>query len=390
MPPNPAAYRNGGDGSQGGAAGAFASTIPYDPAAAYPAGTGSLNDVTAPNGVGTRAFSPPAPNGTPYPANGVAPLASLPPAMPPLPPQQQNPVQQQATNGSAATQSQYTGPQSPQPTPASTPVQPTTGLAQFAAAPVQPTVAPQQALAQPLPPQQLPFHQASPQPGPALQAATQQAPLQQVLAQQVTGHPTVPLLPAAPAISPGASTTPDAPAAPPATATPVSPALPAAAAALVSLPAPPAAAPAPAVPAPAAAPSPVSAPEPLSAAASVTTSAAHETTGPLPIFGAQGQKSGSAVRGRRAARKPRLAMSAVFADLVDMADVPRSAYAVDEEVTGAMCLFKTDGGYEVFSCAEDARHEVRFFEDEEAAYFYLFGVLAAEALRSGRLAPKRG
>jgi len=98
----------------------------------------------------------------------------------------------------------------------------------------------------------------------------------------------------------------------------------------------------------------------------------------------------SAVRGRRAARKPRLAMSAVFADLVDMADIPRSAYAVDEEVTGAMCLFKTEGGYEVFSCAEDARHEVRFFEDEEAAYFYLFGVLTADALRNGRLNPRRG
>jgi hypothetical protein len=96
-----------------------------------------------------------------------------------------------------------------------------------------------------------------------------------------------------------------------------------------------------------------------------------------------------AVRGRRAARKPRLAMSAIFADLVDMADIPRSAYAVDEEITGAMCLFKTDGGYEVFSCAEDARHEVRFFEEEEAAYFYLFGVLAAEALRNGRLSPRR-
>jgi hypothetical protein len=100
-------------------------------------------------------------------------------------------------------------------------------------------------------------------------------------------------------------------------------------------------------------------------------------------------KPGGAVRGRRAARKPRLAMSAVFADLVDMADIPRSAYAVDEEVTGAMCLFKTEGGYEVFSCAEDARHEVRFFEDEEAAYFYLFGVLAAEALRNGRLSANR-
>jgi len=101
-------------------------------------------------------------------------------------------------------------------------------------------------------------------------------------------------------------------------------------------------------------------------------------------------KLSGAVRGRRAARKPRLAMSSIFADLVDMADISRSAYAVDEEVTGAMCLFKTDGGYEVFSCAEDARHEVRFFEEEEAAYFYLFGVLAAEALRNGRLTPRRG
>ena len=109
----------------------------------------------------------------------------------------------------------------------------------------------------------------------------------------------------------------------------------------------------------------------------------------LTAVGALGKITG-AVRGRRAARKPRLAMSAIFADLVDMADIPRTAYAVDEEITGAMCLFKTDGGYEVFSCAEDARREVRFFEEEEAAYFYLFGVLAAEALRNGRLGPRRG
>jgi hypothetical protein len=108
-----------------------------------------------------------------------------------------------------------------------------------------------------------------------------------------------------------------------------------------------------------------------------------------PVTAGTLSKLTGAVRGRRAARKPRLAMSAIFADLVDMADIPRSAYAVDEEITGAMCLFKTDGGYEVFSCAEDARHEVRFFEEEEAAYFYLFGVLAAEALRNGRLSPRR-
>ena len=142
--------------------------------------------------------------------------------------------------------------------------------------------------------------------------------------------------------------------------------------------------PLPATPMPAPAPSPT--PTPASAQSPVDQSPRPAPAGPLSrLTGAA-----SAVRGRRAARKPRLAMSAIFADLVDMADVPRSSYAVDEEVTGAMCLFKTDGGYEVFSCAEDARHEVRFFEDEEAAYFYLFGVLAAEALRNGRLTPRRG
>ncbi|SRR6266571_613369 len=61
--------------------------------------------------------------------------------------------------------------------------------------------------------------------------------------------------------------------------------------------------------------------------------------------------------------------------------------AVDEEVPGAMCLVKADGGFEVFSRTDDAQLDVRFFEDEEAAYFYLFGVLAAEAVRSGRLRP---
>jgi hypothetical protein len=145
---------------------------------------------------------------------------------------------------------------------------------------------------------------------------------------------------------------------------------------------------------------------PLAQAPSVTAPPEAGATGPLTTLAPAPQpdqvsshagltaggalsKLTGAVRGRRAARKPRLAMSAIFADLVDMADISRSAYSVDEEVTGAMCLFKTDGGYEVFSCAEDARHEVRFFEEEEAAYFYLFGVLAAEALRNGRLSPRR-
>ena len=91
--------------------------------------------------------------------------------------------------------------------------------------------------------------------------------------------------------------------------------------------------------------------------------------------------------GRRTGRKGRISPESVFAELLALADIPRAAYAVDEEVPGAMCLVQADGGFEVFSRTEDARLEVRFFEDEEAAYFYLFGMLAAEAIRSGRLGP---
>jgi hypothetical protein len=89
---------------------------------------------------------------------------------------------------------------------------------------------------------------------------------------------------------------------------------------------------------------------------------------------------------RRAGRRERVPQS-VFAELLSLAGIPHTAYAVDEEVPGAMCLVKADGGFEVFSRTDDARLDVRFFEDEEAAYFYLFGVLAAEAVRSGRLRP---
>jgi len=91
--------------------------------------------------------------------------------------------------------------------------------------------------------------------------------------------------------------------------------------------------------------------------------------------------------GRRTGRKDRIAPESVFAELLSLAAIPQAAYAVDEEVPGAMCLVEADGGFEVFSRTDDARLEVHFFEDEEAAYFYLFGVLAAEAVRSGRLGP---
>jgi hypothetical protein len=93
------------------------------------------------------------------------------------------------------------------------------------------------------------------------------------------------------------------------------------------------------------------------------------------------------VAGRRTGRRDRISPESVFAELLALAAIPQAAYAVDEEVPGAMCLVEADGGFEVFSRTDDARLEVHFFEDEEAAYFYLFGVLAAEAVRSGRLGP---
>jgi len=94
----------------------------------------------------------------------------------------------------------------------------------------------------------------------------------------------------------------------------------------------------------------------------------------------------AAPTGRRGGRRDRVPQS-LFAELLTLAAIPHTAYAVDEEVPGAMCLVKADGGFEVFSRTDDARLDVRFFEDEEAAYFYLFGVLAAEAVHSGRLRP---
>ena len=90
---------------------------------------------------------------------------------------------------------------------------------------------------------------------------------------------------------------------------------------------------------------------------------------------------------RHCGRKDRISPESVFAELLNLAAIPQAAYAVDEEVPGAMCLVEANDGFEVFSRTEKARLEVQFFEDEEAAYFYLFGVLAAEAIRDGRLAP---
>jgi hypothetical protein len=90
--------------------------------------------------------------------------------------------------------------------------------------------------------------------------------------------------------------------------------------------------------------------------------------------------------GGRAARRQRVPTREIFCELADLASIPRAAYALETETNGAMCLLPTSDGFEVFIAADGARHEVRTFAEEEAAYFYLFGVLVAEAIRSGSLA----
>ena len=112
-------------------------------------------------------------------------------------------------------------------------------------------------------------------------------------------------------------------------------------------------------------------------------------TAPDPAQAPAPAQAPTAPSGRRTARKDRVSPQSVFAELLSLAGIPQTTYAVDEEVPGAMCLVKAEGGFEVFSCTDDARLEVHFFEDEEAAYFYLFGVLAAEAIHSRRLGPTR-
>jgi hypothetical protein len=91
--------------------------------------------------------------------------------------------------------------------------------------------------------------------------------------------------------------------------------------------------------------------------------------------------------GGRAARRQRVPTREIFCELADLASIPRAAYALETEIDGAICLLPTPDGFEVFIAVDGARHELRSFAEEEAAYFYLFGVLAADAIRSGALAP---
>jgi hypothetical protein len=95
----------------------------------------------------------------------------------------------------------------------------------------------------------------------------------------------------------------------------------------------------------------------------------------------------SATRRRRASRR-RQPTQRLFSELAAQAAIPAGAYAIGEDIDGAMCLIKTSEGFEVFNSLGGARHEVRVFNDEESAYFYLFGVLVADAVRTGLLAPR--
>jgi hypothetical protein len=85
--------------------------------------------------------------------------------------------------------------------------------------------------------------------------------------------------------------------------------------------------------------------------------------------------------------RQRLASEELFADLVSMAGIASDSYAFGEEVDGAFCLLQAGDGFEVFHAAGGSRHELQVFSTEEAACFYLFGVLAADAVRGGSLLP---
>ena len=142
-------------------------------------------------------------------------------------------------------------------------------------------------------------------------------------------------------------------------------------------------------------PIPAEAPLPLEAEALRATSASRRPRqtaaqrGPAVPTGQQPSTAPAATaapsRQRRTARA-RMATERLFADLAGLAGIPADSYAVGEEVEGALCLVQTEDGFEVFHSAGGARHELQVFATEESACFYLFGLLAAEAVRNGTLA----
>jgi hypothetical protein len=122
---------------------------------------------------------------------------------------------------------------------------------------------------------------------------------------------------------------------------------------------------------------PVAAPPPLPLEAQALR-AASEARRPRPAAAARQRPSGRA----------RLATEGIFADLADLtarAGIPAESYAIGEVIDGALCLVPAGQGFEVFRAAAGDRRDRQIFPTEEAACFYLFGVLAADAVRTGSL-----
>lgn len=108
---------------------------------------------------------------------------------------------------------------------------------------------------------------------------------------------------------------------------------------------------------------------------------------PLPLE-AEARRAATAARRAQSARsgeRQRPGRQQLFADLAEAAGIPYYRYAIGTTVEGAFCLLSSGDGYQVFRYSSGARHEQQTFATEEAACFYLFGILAAEALRAGSL-----
>jgi hypothetical protein len=131
--------------------------------------------------------------------------------------------------------------------------------------------------------------------------------------------------------------------------------------------------------------SPAAAPSAMPSPVAVTTTDPESLEAVDPGAPVVVQPAAQPARPRRAARR-RMATERLFGDLASLAGIPADSYAVGEDVEGALCLVQTQQGFEVFHSAGGARHELQVFTTEESACFYLFGVLAAEAVRNGSLA----
>jgi len=127
------------------------------------------------------------------------------------------------------------------------------------------------------------------------------------------------------------------------------------------------------------------APPPPAATPPAATPPAATPTAAMPPDQQPSAAPASSPSGPRRSARSRMATERLFADLTSLAGIPADSYAVGEEVDGAMCLVQADHGFEVFHSAGGARHELQVFTTEESACFYLFGLLAAEAVRNGTL-----